>query len=178
VLAILSIAIIPVAIVSVTNSILQAYGKVYCPVVNMIIGGIAKVVFNFCFIPYLGIDGAPLGTFLCYLIIACLNMRHIIRYGGIQFKWSEFVIRPIAAALIMGGVAFVFATFVTPAAILTAEGINIWIRRIMILGEIGICGIIYMFSAFAVKAIRKEDILNLPKGEKIAKILCDLKLLK
>ncbi len=178
VLAILSIAIIPVAIVSVTNSILQAYGKVYCPVVNMIIGGIAKVVFNFCFIPYLGIDGAPLGTFLCYLIIACLNMRHIIRYGGIQFKWSEFVIRPIAAALIMGGVAFVFATFVTPAAVLTAEGINIWIRRIMILGEIGICGIIYIFSAFAVKAIRKEDVLNLPKGERIAKILCDLKLLK
>ena len=178
VLAILSIAIIPVAIVSVTNSILQAYGKVYCPVINMIIGGIAKVIFNFCFIPYLGIDGAPLGTFLCYLIIACLNLRHIIRYAGIQFKWSEFVIRPIAAALIMGGVGFVFATFVTPETMLTAENINIWIRRILILGEIGICGIVYVFSAFAVKAIRKEDVLNLPKGETIAKILCDFKLLK
>lgn len=178
VLAILSIAIIPVAVVSVTNSILQAYGKVYCPVINMVIGGIAKVLFNFFLIPYLGIDGAPLGTFLCYLIIACLNMFHIIRYAGIKFSWSDFVLRPILAALIMGGVGFVFATFITPTHILTSPDINIWIRRILIAGEIGICAIIYFLSAFAVKAIRKEDILTLPKGESIANLLTRLKLLK
>ena len=99
VLAILSIAIIPVAIVSVTNAILQSYGKVYYPVINMIIGGLAKIVFNFTFIPYLGIDGAPIGTFLCYLIIACLNMINIIRFAGIKFRWGSFVVRPILAAL-------------------------------------------------------------------------------
>lgn len=60
----------------------------------MVIGGAAKVLFNFCFIPYLGIDGAPVGTFLCYLIIAFLNLKDIIKYAGIRFKWNEFVIRP------------------------------------------------------------------------------------
>lgn len=178
VLSILSIAIIPVAIVSVTNSILQAYGKVYCPVINMVIGGAAKVLFNFFFIPYLGIDGAPLGTFLCYLIIAVLNMRHIIKYAGIEFQWNTFVTRPIAAALIMGGVGFVFATFVTGTEVLTSSAINIWLRRILIVGEIGVCAIVYFLAAFAVKAIRREDVLNLPKGEKIAAILTKLKLLK
>lgn len=178
VLSILSIAIIPVAIVSVTNSILQAYGKVYCPVINMVIGGAAKVLFNFFFIPYLGIDGAPLGTFLCYLIIAVLNMRHIIKYAGIEFKWNAFVTRPIAAALIMGAVGFVFATFVTGTEVLTSSAINIWLRRILIVGEIGVCAIVYFLAAFAVKAIRREDVLNLPKGEKIAAILTKLKLLK
>ncbi|MBO5364425.1 MAG: polysaccharide biosynthesis protein, partial [Clostridia bacterium] len=53
VLAILAIAIIPVAVVSVTNSILQAYGKVYLPVINMLIGGTAKVLVNLFCIPYL-----------------------------------------------------------------------------------------------------------------------------
>lgn len=58
VLSILSIAIIPVAVVQVTNAILQSYGKVYYPVVNMLIGGAAKVIFNYIAIPYLCIDGA------------------------------------------------------------------------------------------------------------------------
>ncbi|MBR5152664.1 MAG: polysaccharide biosynthesis protein [Clostridia bacterium] len=171
VLAILAIAIIPVAIVSVTNSILQAYGKVFYPVINMMIGGLSKILFNFLLIPYLGIDGAPLGTFLCYLVIAVLNLYQIVRHGGIRFRADSFLLRPLGAALIMGAAGYVFATFVTPVHILTDSAINIWIRRGLIAGEIGICGIIYFLAAFAVKAIRKEDVLMLPKGETIAKLL-------
>ena len=178
VLAILSIAIIPVAVVSVTNAVLQSYGKVYYPVINMIIGGIAKIIFNFTFIPYLGIDGAPIGTFLCYLIIACLNMINIVKFAGIKFRWSSFVIRPILAALIMGCVAFALGTFVTGGGMLTDAGINVWFKRFLIAAELGICVIVYFFTVFAVKAVSKEDILNLPKGEKIAAVLVKLKLLK
>ena len=178
VLAILSIAIIPVAIVSVTNAILQSYGKVYYPVINMIIGGLAKIVFNFTFIPYLGIDGAPIGTFLCYLIIACLNMINIIRFAGIKFRWGSFVVRPILAALIMGCAAFVLGTFVTGGNMLTDGSINVWLKRFLIAAELGICVIVYFFTVFAVKAVSREDILNLPKGEKIAAVLVKLKLLK
>ncbi len=171
VLAILSIAIIPVAIVSVTNSILQAYGKVYYPVINMIIGGIAKVLFNFFLIPYLGIDGAPLGTFLCYLVIACLNLYQIVRHAGIRFSLDSFLLRPLGAAIVMGAVGFALAAFLTPTHILTDASISIWLRRFLIAGEIGICAIVYFLAAFALKAIRKEDVLMLPKGEKIAKLL-------
>ncbi len=178
VLAILAVAIIPVAVVSVTNAILQSYGKVYCPVINMVIGGAAKVLFNFCFIPYLGIDGAPVGTFLCYLIIAFLNMKDIIKYAGIRFKWNEFVIRPILAALIMGAVGFVLGTFVTGTDFLTSGAVNIWLRRVVIVAEIGVCALVYFFAVFAVRAIQREDILHLPKGEKIAAVLTRLKLLK
>ena len=38
--------------------------------------------------------------------------------------------------------------------------------------------IVYFFTVFAVKAVSREDILNLPKGEKIAAVLVKLKLLK
>ena len=178
VLAILSIAIIPVAIVSVTNAILQAYGKVYYPVINMVIGGLAKVIFNFFFIPYLGIDGAPVGTFLCYLIIACLNLKNIIKFAGIKFRWSSFIIRPILAAVIMGAVGFVLSTFITGTDFLLSYSINVWLKRFIIAAEIGICIIVYFFTVFAVKAVCRKDVLNLPKGEKIANILTKLRLLK
>ncbi len=178
VLAILAIAIIPVAMVSVTNAILQAYGKVYLPVINMIIGGTVKVLVNLFCIPYLGIDGAPVGTFVCYLIIAVLNIVQIIKYAKIQFRFSSFVMKPLAAALIMGAVGFVLGTFVTGKAFLLNPDVNIWLRRILIAGEIGICGIVYIFAAFGVGAIQKDDVLRLPKGEKLASVLSKLKLLK
>ncbi|MBQ3573498.1 MAG: polysaccharide biosynthesis protein [Clostridia bacterium] len=165
VLTILSLAIIPVGLVQVTNSVLQAYGKVYKPVIHMIIGGTIKVLINFFCIPYLGIDGAPIGTGICYLVIAVLNILSIIKIAGIEFKWSSFIIKPTLAALIMGAVGFVLSTFLP-------------IGKALCLVEICICAIVYGISIFAVRAVRRDDILMLPKGEKIAGLLERYKLIK
>lgn len=165
VLSVLSIAIIPVAVVQVSNSILQSYGRVYKPVIHMIIGGIIKVVINYFCIPYLGIDGAPVGTFVCYLTIAVLNMISIIRTAKIDFKWNSFVIRPLLAAIVMGFAAF--------GLLKVMPGGNM-----MCLIEIGICGIVYLFAALAFKTINKEDIMMLPSGDKIAALMLKYKLLK
>lgn len=164
VLSILSLAIIPVALVQVSNSILQAYGRVYKPVIHMVIGGIIKVLINFFCIPYLGIDGAPVGTGVCYLVIAFLNIRAIIKAASIKFEWSSFIIKPVVAAIVMGAVGFGLSAFLP-------------MNRLLCLVEIAICGVVYVISAFAVKAIKKEDILTLPKGEKIAGILEKYKLI-
>lgn len=165
VLEILSVAIIPVGIVQVSNAILQAYGKVYKPVIHMVIGGVVKVLVNYICIPYLGIDGAPVGTGVCYLIIAVLNVISIIKVAGIEFRWNSFVIKPILAAVIMGAAGFVMSTFLP-------------ISKLLCLVEIGICAIIYAIAVFAISAVKKEDIMMLPKGEKIAGILERYKLLK
>ncbi len=165
VLAILSFAIIPVALVQVSNSVLQAYGRVYKPVIHMIIGGTIKVLVNFFCIPYLGIDGAPVGTGICYLIIAVLNIRAIIKEAGIEFKWSSYIIRPVLAAAVMG-IAGVLLSAYLP------------ISKTFCIVEIGICVIVYALAVFALKAVKKSDILTLPKGEKIAEILEKYKLVR
>ena len=165
VLSILSISIIPVAIVQVSNSILQSYGRVYKPVTHMIIGGAIKVVVNFFCIPYLGIDGAPVGTFVCYLTIAVLNTISIIRTAKIDFKWNSFVIRPLLAALVMGVAAF--------GLLKVLPGGNL-----ICLIQIAICGVVYLIAALAFGTIKKEDVLMLPSGEKIAALMLKYKLLK
>lgn len=166
VLSILSFAIIPVAIVQVTNSILQAYGRVYVPVVNMIVGGAVKVLVNFFCIPYLGIDGAPVGTGVCYLIIATLNIRAIIKTSGVKINWIDFIVRPLVAAFIMGAVGYILSTFIP-------------VGRFMCIVEIGICVVAYAVAVlFIVKALRREDVLTLPKGDKIANILDKFKVLR
>lgn len=165
VLSILSIAIIPVSVVQVTNAMLQAYGKVYYPVINMLIGGAAKVIFNFFMIPVLGIEGAPMGTFLCYLIIAVINTIQIVRLSGMKFKAVDMVIKPIAAALVMGVVGLLLGR-ILPSS------------RLMTLIELAACAGIYLIMIFVVRAVKREDLLNLPKGEKIADLLARFKLIK
>ena len=165
VLSILSLAIIPVAAVQVTNAILQAYGKVYYPVVNMLIGGAAKVIFNYFAIPFLGIEGAPIGTFICYLIIAVINTVEIVALAKIKFGAVNTLIKPLAAAAVMGA-AGLFLARVLPSS------------GIMTLFEIAACAVIYIIMIFVVRAVRREDVLNLPKGEKIAAVLERFKLIR
>ena len=165
VLSILSLAIIPVAAVQVTNAILQAYGKVYYPVVNMLIGGAAKVIFNYFAIPFLGIEGAPIGTFICYLIIAVINTVEIVGLAKIKFGAVNTLIKPLAAAAVMGA-AGLFLARVLPSS------------GIMTLFEIAACAVIYIIMIFVVRAVRREDVLNLPKGEKIAAVLERFKLIR
>ncbi len=161
----LAIAIIFVSVVQVTNAVLQAYGKVYYPVFSMIAGGAAKVLINYFLIPVVGIDGAPIATIACYGIIALINVICIIKVVKIRFNAVDTVIKPLFAALVMGGVLL---------ALVNALGTG----KIVTVLSIGIGVAVYMLAAFAVKAIKREDVLILPKGEKIAGLLSKFKLIK
>ncbi len=161
----LSIAIIFVSVVQVTNAVLQAYGKVYYPVFSMIAGGIVKVVMNYTFIPILGIDGAPIATIVCYGVIAVINIICIIKTVKIQFEFMDTLIKPLFCALVMGFVLII------------SEKV-IGISRIATVLTIGIGAVVYVICAFLVKAIRREDILILPKGERLADLLERFRLIK
>ncbi len=161
----LSIAIIFVSIVQVSNAVLQAYGKVYYPVFSMLAGGVAKVLMNYFFIPVWGIDGAPIATIVCYGIIALINIICIVRVVKIRFDWMDTAIKPLFAALVMGIVLILLEN-------------AIGISRGATIVTIGIGGLVYVISAFLVRAIKREDILILPKGEKLAEILGKFRLIK
>ncbi len=165
----LSIAIIFVAIVSVTNSILQAYGKVYYPVIHMVIGGLVKVLMNYTCIPIWGIDGAPIATNICYAIIAILNVAAIVRLVKIRLGIMDFIVKPFIAAGVMGCGAYLFNKIVSQVI---SSG------RISTIIVIALAGIVYLLAALVLGAIKRTDILMLPKGEKIAKILEKTKMLK
>ena len=164
----LAIAIIFVSIVQVTNSILQAYGKVYYPVVNMIIGGIAKVALNYFCIPMFGIDGAPLATIVCYGIIAVLNVICIIRVVKIDIKTITFMIKPLIAAAVMGAAAYLVYPIIN----------SVLSGRVGTIAAIIAAGVVYMLVLFLVRAIKREDIITLPKGEKLANIFEKLHLIR
>ncbi len=65
----------------------------------------------------------------------------------------------------MGAVGFVLSSFLP-------------ISKLLCLVEIGICAVVYGVAVFAVRAVKREDVLMLPKGAKIASILEKYKLMK
>ncbi len=196
-LAILSLSIIFVCIVSVTTSILQASGKVFIPVVHMFIGGVVKAVSNYILIavPSLNIGGAPISTFLCYFIIAALNIGAIMRIIKPNFNLKDFIIKPLISALVMGVVVFfvynICATllgcpqitlsinFLSQVAPVTPLDSTVRLKTIVILGVSIFVGVIsYVIAMGVVRGFFEDDINMLPKGKKLAKIMKKIKLLK
>lgn len=164
----LALAVHFVAVVSVSNSILQAYGRVYYPVVNMLVGGVVKVLMNYFLIPVWGIDAAPIATTVCYGTIALLNLGCILFKLKIKINFNYMILKPLVAAVIMGaGVVLVYGFMdrVLPGS------------RLVTIAAIGIGAIIYFFALIFVKGIRREDVQNLPKGEKIAQVMEKFKLM-
>lgn len=154
----LAISIIFVGLLQITTSILQAYGRTVVPVVNMIIGGIIKVVINYNLvaIPEINIDGAPIGTMICYFTVMSLNMYWIIKETKCKFGIMEYIVKPLFAGLVMGAVAFFLYNGISGMGTVVALGISV-IAAVFV----------YFAMLLVVRAFKEDDIRMLPKGEKI-----------
>ncbi len=157
-----------VALVSVSNSVLQAYGKVYFPVFSMIVGGFVKVIMNYSLIPVWGIDAAPIATMTCYAVIAALNIGCIAYKLKVRLSFVDMVIKPLCSALVMGAVVVVIYNVLSK--IMPGS-------RIITIGAIGVGAVVYGAMVLVLRCLKREDVLNMPKGEKIANILTKYKLL-
>ncbi len=166
-LRLLAPAVFLAGMVSVSNPVLQATGKVNLPVIAMGVGALVKIACNYALVglPDIGIHGAPIGTSLCYLVILVINLVNIRRLH-IPFSLRRSFLRPLLAAGVMG--VFVWLIY-PPLAALLGSGRLMGLLAVLL--TVALAAVIYLLMLIAVKALPREDILMLPKGEKIAKIL-------
>ena len=163
-LSILGIAVIFNSFVLVVNAIMQAHGYVYLPVINMLIGGIVKIIVNFFLIgiPSINVVGAPIGTLACYLTITALNIFTMHRVLKKPPRLVSNLFKPLMASLLMGAAAWV------SNSLLLKTGLS---ASICCLAAIAVAGIVYIILVYAMRIITLDDCRLLPKGDKIAKIL-------
>ena len=161
-LRLLAPAVFLAGMVSVTNPVLQALGKVNLPVLSMGLGAAVKAVCNYVLVavPEIGISGAPMGTCLCYLTILLCNLVYIKRQG-VEISLLRSFGKTLLCALVMG----VFVWLIHPPLTALLGG-----SLLAVLLTVGLAALLYLLLLVAVKALPKEDVLMLPKGEKIAKI--------
>ena len=160
-------AVFLAGMVSVTNPVLQAMGKVNLPVLSMATGALVKIVCNYVLVglPEVGIHGAPISTCLCYLTILCINLWHI-RREKVPFSLTRSFAKPLLCAVLMG--LFVGLLFDPLTNLLGSGRLT---EALAVLLTVGLAAVFYLLLLVAVRALPREDVLMLPKGEKLAKML-------
>ena len=166
-LRLLAPAVFFAGMVSVSNPVLQAMGRVDLPVVAMGAGAAVKIVCNYVLVglPDVGIHGAPISTTLCYLTILLINLWNIRRLK-VPFSLTRSFARPLLSAVVMG----IFVLLIWPPLSGMLSGGRL-VSLLAVLLTVALAAVIYLLMLVAAKALPREDILMLPKGEKIAKIL-------
>lgn len=151
-------------VTTVTTAIMQAHNRPWLPMVNMLIGGVVKVVVNYILVgnPDIGILGAPIGTFACFMVYMVLNLFTMRRVLTEPPKLIPALWRSGLAALVMGAVTL--AAYRLLSAVVGSV-------LICCFGAIVAAVVVYLLLVIVLKAITYDDCLLLPKGEKIAKIL-------
>ena len=164
-MAILGVCVAFNAVVLMTTAIMQAHGHVNRPVINMLIGGVLKLAAIYILTgnKSIGIVGTPVGTLICYVAIAALNLFSIRTLLQDPPAIIRNLLRSFLSALIMG-------VFVVGASV-GLKLLHIDSRLILCAAPIAVGGLVYLVAAIKLRAITREDCLLLPKGEKIAKIL-------
>ncbi len=169
-LTVLALAIVFVSLVMVTNAILQSAGKEKIPVVNMLIGGVVKILVNNYLVknPDVNILGAPTGTILCYAVILVLNMVSLVKVIKIRFSFMQYIVKPIVSVVLMG----------TGALVVYNGLFEILGMKISLVAAIGSAVVIYLAALLVMRTLDARLISSIPGLSKLAPVLIKLKLIK
>ncbi len=167
-LRLLGISAVFVCIMLLTNSIMQAHGKVNYPIYTMLVGGTVKVLINYALVgnPEINIKGAPIGTLICYVLISAMNLALVYRLLQDKPRYFSYFCKPVLASAVMGAAAW--AVYGLLSRLLGGGYVR---TALATLTSIAVAVVIYLVLVIALRIVTREDLALIPKGEKIARIL-------
>lgn len=172
-LAMMGVASFFVCFSLVQNAVLQAHGNEKLTIVSIFVGGIIKVATDWFLvgIPALNIYGAPIGTFLCYLVMCTLNQIFINRCyePDSRPKLRNIVPKPLFSSLVMGAAAWL--TYTGLEGMMGGADISRMKMAAAMLAAIIVGVAVYVFAAVKTKAVTAADMSLMPKGDKITRLL-------
>ncbi len=184
-LSTLGLATVFVCMMLVCNSVLQAHGFVNLPILVMVVGGGLKILANYHVValPKVGIYGAPIGNILCFGLCLGLDLFLIARVIPRRPRYLEVFLKPLLASALMGGAAWAVYGLgskllmklgklcVVDEVTKQVLGLSRTGNALMTLGAIGVAVIVYGVLVVALRAISRDDLSLMPKGDKIARLL-------
>lgn len=117
-------------------------------------------------IPGIGVKGAAWASVACHLIAFIIAIIALTKNIKLNLSFNKFVIKPIFATIIMG-----ICSYFTYLNICGIIGM-----KLATIVSILVAVIIYIISVIVLKIFTKEEILMLPIGNKVYKLLEKLKI--
>lgn len=174
ILTMYGVSVIFLALNQPITNMLQAIDRMDVPIKAMAIGATLKIAANYLLvsIPTINIRGAVIGSLLCNIVIDAYGMIVLRHDARIRFNYRALFLNPLLCALASGLAAFIISkaaglfikdTIMAPSFLCA--------RNVVTVISVLAAGGVYVFALFFTRSVRKEDILSLPKGEKIVKVL-------
>jgi stage V sporulation protein B len=148
-----------VCILAVTNSVLQGCGRERLPVISMLAGAVIKTVSGYILIGRLGIIGAPISTFLCYLAVTILNFAFVVRACGVKFSFGKTFLKPL-----FSGVLCAFAAYFSNELLL-----NYVPGKMACILAVLLAAAVYAVAVLATRAVTLDEIKTLIGKRRIGK---------
>lgn len=162
VLSLLGAASLSAAMCTPLSAMLQAVGRADIPVKLLIVTMMIKLSVSWvlCGIPEINIYGAAVGTFVCYMFLAAAQLFFLRSYTKVKLSAALFL-KPLLSALVCGFSArgaFALSSRALPDSL-------------SLLLAVGTGAVLYAISLLLLGAIEEKDLIALPCGQKIAKML-------
>lgn len=162
-LSMLSIAIAFNATLYTGNAILQSFGRPVIPVINMAVGGVIKIALSYALagIPEINAMGSAISTVVSYFVIMVLNF---IAIRGSLPNMDSVVGTALPILLSSAVMGFVsYACY---------QGLCLFFSpRLAVLPAIVVAVAVYAFCIVLFRAVTYDDVIMLPKGETLARLL-------
>lgn len=174
-LSVLGIASICVCFMLISNAILQAHHMVSLPMVTTIIGCVSKIALTYLLVgnPDINVRGGSISTLACFGIIALLDLT-IIKFAlPRSLSYVRVFLKPALSALVMGVAAWAVYGLLSRLLLTLSggEALSGAANALATLGAIGVGAAVYFALILLTRAISREDLSLMPKGDKIARLL-------
>ncbi|MFV0519863.1 MAG: oligosaccharide flippase family protein [Lachnospirales bacterium] len=164
------ISIIIISFNQVIVSILQGLDRLYLPLISTLVSVIIKITLNYFLIsiPSINIHGAVISTVVSYMVFLILDLYFLKRVWTVKIKYKSVFLKPLIASVIMGIVCF----FTNKAIFFIFKS-----NAIALIMSVIISMFVYFIILITIRSITDKDILRIPKGYLILKILQKIKII-
>lgn len=170
-LSVLAVAVFFISVVSISNSLLNAYGKSHLPFIAVLVGiGILVASEILLLQSPIGIYGAPASSLICYLAVMFIDIWFIRKYCGVRLKPIALFGRPLLCGgvsamvtyLAYKGSAFLWTT-------LAGSATTTRLGAFVVLMVSGVAmAVSYAAALLVFRGINEDEVRLLPMGNKIA----------
>ena len=158
------VTVIVFAMSTISNAVLQGINRMKTPIFNALIGMIihyiALVLMLIVFKPNL--YAVVIGDIIFGLAVCILNAISIYKYIGYKQEIFKTFILPLIASVIMGAITF---------GVYKISYMVVNINAVACMLAIFVAIVAYALSLLLIQGISEEEVLMLPKGEKIVSLL-------
>ena len=158
-----SVGVLFLSLVQTMTGVLQGMGRPNIPVINLVFGGILKVITMLILmrIPNINIQGAAISTIICYAAAGILDTIYVLRKTGMRVNFWDMFLKPIAAALIMAvAVSFCYNA-------LHAAGHN----TLATVGSVSVGVVVYAALMFLLRMFSPDELEFMPGGQRLRRLM-------